>query len=148
MTRIGITQPFLSKYVMFFKCLLDLHSLTFQTGLSLISPCQHRTPRTIVHSSTFFILRTTMIEIRKWTFKFIRLVDTSSQPFSSFVNSQPFIHASHLPFVVHFLIMHHFYRVLSRFEHMSIGVVYALPMVPQLNQALCPFPDFIQQFAP
>jgi hypothetical protein len=32
-------------------------------------------------------LRTTMPETRKWTFKLTRLVDTSSQPFSSFANS-------------------------------------------------------------
>jgi hypothetical protein len=91
MTRTSITHPFLSKSVegltMFFKCLLDLCSLTFQTGLSLISPCQHRTPMMLAHSSACFILRTTMPETRKWTFKLTRLVDTSSQPFSSFANS-------------------------------------------------------------
>jgi hypothetical protein len=81
--------------------------------ISLIYPCQHRTLGMIADSSACFILRTTMVEIGKWTFKLIRLVDTSSQPFSSFVNSQPFI--------VHFLIMHLFYCVLSRIKHMSTG---------------------------
>jgi hypothetical protein len=106
MTRTGITQPIPSKsmegLIIFFKCLLDLHSLTFQIGLFLISSCQHRTSRMIVHSSACFILRITMVDIRKWTFKLTRLVGTSSQPFSSFVNSQPFIHASHLLFIVFF----------------------------------------------
>jgi hypothetical protein len=119
MTRTDTTQSFLSRSVegltMFFKCLLDLRSLTFRTGPSLIYLCQHRTPRMIVHSSACFILRTIMAEIGKWT----RLVDTSSQPFSSFVNSQLFIHASQLSFIVHFLIMHIFYCVLSRIENMS-----------------------------
>jgi hypothetical protein len=49
-----------------------------------------------------------MAEIEKWTLKLTRLVETSSQPFSSFVNFQLFIHASHLSFIVHFLIMHIF----------------------------------------
>jgi hypothetical protein len=31
-----------------------------------------------------------------------RLVGTSSQPFSSFVNSQPFIHASYSSFIAFF----------------------------------------------
>jgi hypothetical protein len=112
MTRIDITQPFLSKsaegLTMFFKYLLDLHFLTFQTRLSLIYMCQHRTPRTTVHCSTCFILRTTMAEIEKWTLKLTRLVDTSSQPFSLFVNSQLFIHAYHLSFIVHFFNNAHF----------------------------------------
>jgi hypothetical protein len=33
-----------------------------------------------------------MAEIGKWTLKLTRLVETSSQPFSSFVNSQILIH--------------------------------------------------------
>jgi hypothetical protein len=41
MTRTDIMQPFSSKFAegltMFFKCLLDLCSPTFQTGLSYIS---------------------------------------------------------------------------------------------------------------
>jgi hypothetical protein len=123
MTRTNITQPFLFKFVegltIFFKCLLDLCSLTFQTRFSLIYLCQHRTPRMIVYSSAWFILRTTMVEIGKWIFKLTRLVDTSSQSFSSFVNSPPFIHASHLPFIVHFLNNALFYCVWSRIEHMS-----------------------------
>jgi hypothetical protein len=152
MTRTGITQPFPSKFVeglrMFFKCLLYLHSLTFRTGLFLISPCQHRTPWMVVHSSACFIFRTTMVEIRKWTLKLKRLVGTSSQPFSSFENSQPFIHASHLSFIAFFnnapfLLCFgqdraHEYR--AHFLHYQ--------MFHRLNQAPRPFPDFIQQFAP
>jgi hypothetical protein len=96
MTRTSITQPFLSKSVegltMFCKCLLYLRSLTFQTGLSLISSCQHRTPGMIAHSFACFILRITMVEIGKWTFKLTRLVGTSSQPFSSFCQF-PSIHS-------------------------------------------------------
>jgi hypothetical protein len=102
MTRTDITRSFLFKSVegltKFFNCLLDLRSLIFQNRLFLISMCQHRSPRMIVNSSACCIWRTTMAEIGKWT----RLVDTSCQPFSSFVNSQPFIYAIHLPFVVHF----------------------------------------------
>jgi hypothetical protein len=49
-----------------------------------------------------------MAEIGKWTLKLTRLVETSSQPFSSFVNSQLFIHAGHLSFIVHFLNNTHF----------------------------------------
>jgi hypothetical protein len=52
-------------------------------------------------------------EIGKWTLKLTRLVDTSSQPFSSFVNSQLFIHASHSSFILHFFNNAHFYCVLS-----------------------------------
>jgi branched-subunit amino acid transport protein AzlD len=91
MTRTGITQTLPSKFMegltMFFKCLLNLHSLTFRIELSLISPCQHKTPRMLVHSSTCFILSTTMVAIGKWAFKLTRLAGNSSQPFSSFVNS-------------------------------------------------------------
>jgi hypothetical protein len=127
MTRTGITQPFPSKFVeglrMFFKCLLYLHSLTFRTGLFLISPCQHRTPWMVVHSSACFIFRTTMVEIRKWTLKLKRLVGTSSQPFSSFENSQPFIHASHLSFIA-FFNNAPFYCVLNRIEHMSTERIF------------------------
>jgi hypothetical protein len=112
MTRTGITWPFLSKFVegliMLFNCLLDLHPLIFRTGLFLISMCQHRSPMVIVHSSACLILRTTMAEIRKWTFKWTRLVDTSFSTIFFIVNSQPFIYATYSPSVVHFLIMHHF----------------------------------------
>jgi hypothetical protein len=125
MTRTDITQTLPSKSVedltMFFKCLLDLHSLTFQIGLSLISPCQHRTRRMIVHSSACFILSTTVVEIGKWTFKLTRLVDNSPQPFCSFVNSQKFIHNGYLPFIVHFFNYAPFYCVLRRIEHISTG---------------------------
>jgi hypothetical protein len=62
-----------------------------------------------------------MAEIRKWIFKLTRLVDTSSQAFSTFVNSQPFIHVSHLSFIVHFFNNALFYCVLSKIEHMSTG---------------------------
>jgi hypothetical protein len=62
-----------------------------------------------------------MTEIGKYTFKLTRLVDILSQPFSSFVNSQSFIHASHLPFIVHFFNNAPFYCVLSKIEHMSTG---------------------------
>jgi hypothetical protein len=153
MTRTGITQTLPSKSVegltMFFKCLLDLHSLTLWIGLSFISLCQHRTPRMIVHSSACFSFSTTMVEIGKWTFKLTRLVGNSSQPFSSFVNSQVFIHNRHLPFIVHFFNhapfllcfeqdLAHEYRV--QFLHYFL--------FHRLNQALHPFLDFIQQFAP
>jgi hypothetical protein len=125
MTRTDITQPFPSKseegLTIYFKYLLDLHSLIFWTGLSLIYPCQHRTPTMIAHSSVCFILRTIMVEIGKWTFKLTRLVDTSSQPFSSFVNSQPFIDASHLPFIMHLFNNAPFYCVRSMIKHMNIG---------------------------
>jgi hypothetical protein len=153
MTRTGITQTLPSKFVegltMFFKCLLDLHSLTIQIGLFHISLCQHRTPRMIVHSSACFILSTTMVEIGKWTFELTRLLGNSSQPFSSFVNSQTFIHNSHLPFIVHFLIVNLF---LLCFEHDRAHEYRVLFLhyflFHRLNQDLCPFPDFIQQFAP
>jgi hypothetical protein len=151
MTRIGITQTLPSKSVecltMFFKCLLDLHSLTFRFGLSLISLCQHRTLRMIVHSSACFILSTTMVEIEKWTFKLTRLVGNSFQLFSSFVNSHAFIHNINLPFIVHFLIMHLFYYVLSMIEHMSTGHSFCttsystgwtrLHVCPWLHLAIC-----------
>jgi hypothetical protein len=152
MTRTDITRPFLSKsaedLTMFFKCLLHLCSLTFWTGLFLIYLRQHRTQRTTVHSSACFILKTTIVEIEKWTLKLIRLVETSSQPFSLFVNSQLFIHASHLSFIVHFLIMHSFllwFKQDRAHEYRTQSLHYFL--FHMLNQAPRPFPDFIQQFA-
>jgi hypothetical protein len=87
-----------------------------------------------------------MAEIKKWT----RLVDTSSHSFSSFVNSQPFIYASHLPFVVHFLIMHHFLLLCFDQDQVHEYQVQFLHyfLFHRLNQALRPFSDFIQQFSP
>jgi hypothetical protein len=114
---------------MFFKCLLHLCSLTFWTGLFLIYLRQHRTQRTTVHSSACFILKTTIVEIEKWTLKLIRLVETSSQPFSLFINSQLFIHASHLSFIVHFLIMHSFFIV--------VWAGSGTAPIPWLHPAIC-----------
>jgi hypothetical protein len=134
MTQTGITQTLPSKSVegltMFFKCLLDLHSLTFRIGLSLISLCQHRTPRMIVHSSACFILSIIMVEIGKWTFKLTMLVGNLSQPFSSFVNYQAFIHNSHLPFNVHFLVMQFFIVFWAGSSTWVPGTVSALLLVP------------------
>jgi hypothetical protein len=119
----------------------DISNCTFP----YIYLCQHRTLRTIAHSSVCFILRTAMPEIKKWTFKLTRLVDTSSQPFSSFVNSQPFIHVSHLPFIVHFLIMHLFLLCFEQdraHEYRTQFLHYLL--FHRLNQDPHPFSDFIQ----
>jgi hypothetical protein len=145
MTRTDITRPFSSKsaedLTMFFKCLLHLCSLTFRTGLFLIYLRQHRTQRTTVHSSACFILKTTIVEIEKWTLKLIRLVETSSRPFSLFVNSQLFIHASHLSFIVHFLIMHSFFIVVWAGSGTWVPyTVSALLSVPQVESGTAPIP--------
>jgi hypothetical protein len=144
MTRTDIMQPFPSKsaegLTMFFKCLLDLCSLTFRTGLYLIYLCQHKIPIMIVHSSACFILWTTMVEIGKWTVKLTRLVETSSQPFSSFVNSELFIHTSHLSFIVHFLIMHIFILFWAGSSTWVSCTVSTLLLVPQAEPGAMPIP--------
>jgi hypothetical protein len=102
-------------------------------------------PKTIVHSSACFILRTTTSEIGKWT----RLADTSFSVifflvhfFNNALFSQPFIYVSHSPFVVHFLIMHHF-LLLCVWSGSSIwvpGIVLALLLVPQVEPGSMPIP--------
>jgi hypothetical protein len=128
---------------MFFKYLLDLCFQTFWTGLSLIYMCQHRTQWMIVHTSACFILRMTMAEIRNWTLKLTRLVETTSQPFSSFVNSQLFVHASHLSFIVYFFNNAHFLLCFEQDWAHEYRAQFLHYLFNRLNQALCPFPNFI-----
>jgi hypothetical protein len=119
-TRTSITQLFSSKSVegliMFFKWLLDVHSLIFRTGLSLISPCQCRMGWMIAHSSVCFILRTTMAGIEKWTFKLRRLALHISHFLPLLIPSHPFTIA--IFHSLHFVIMYLFCCVSSRIKYM------------------------------